>query len=256
MARRLIVVKIKKRYFFILTILLIFVVSSYCYLENKKTIDEYVKTRMMNEIELIDYYRSSNNDKYINLLFKNINSYPNANFYIGEYYYQHGEKARAVQYLESAAKSKNAKAAFYLGEIYLNAYGVKYDPELAKMYYKIASDAGLEEAMFKVAYQAYNDGNINETKDIFLKLAESPFLSYPNQLIDMTFILFVDGSKLDYSKLDSLYSSPIRTDHDYRNREKRKYYLDNHFAKKLLETLCEHKSQGCSDLKFLTITEK
>lgn len=176
MVVRLVIVKIKKRYFFILTIFLIFVVSIYCYIENKKTIDEYVKTRMMNEIELIDYYRSSNNDKYINFLFKNINSYPNANFYIGEYYYQHGEKARAVQYLKSAAKSENAKAAFYLGEIYLNVYGVKYNPELAKMYYKIASDAGLEQAMFKVAYLAYNDGNINETKDIFLKLAEPPFL--------------------------------------------------------------------------------
>lgn len=65
-------------------------------------------------------------------------------------YYKKGEYEKALPLLEKSANSGNAKAYFYLGEIYRNK-----DISTSCRNYKKASEGGYKEAFFKVGLCYY-----------------------------------------------------------------------------------------------------
>lgn len=61
------------------------------------------------------------------------------------------DRQQARAWFASAAGQKNAKAAYFLGLIYQNAYGVKADAVQASRWFKQSADLGNPDAMFMLA---------------------------------------------------------------------------------------------------------
>lgn len=81
--------------------------------------------------------------------------------------------AKALSYFQPAAEDNNAAAAYYLGVMYKNGYGVETDAGQAAHWLKVAADQQLPSAMFMLA-NAYRDGEgVAQDNQAALKLYEA-----------------------------------------------------------------------------------
>ncbi len=80
---------------------------------------------------------------------------------------------KALSYFQPAAEAGNAAAAYYLGIMYKNGYGVETDASQAAHWFKVAADQQLPSAMFMLA-NAYRAGDgVAQDNQAALKLYES-----------------------------------------------------------------------------------
>ena len=80
---------------------------------------------------------------------------------------------KALSYFQPAAEDGNAAAAYYLGVMYKNGYGLEVDAGQAAHWFKVAADQQLPSAMFMLA-NAYRDGaGVTQDNQAALKLYEA-----------------------------------------------------------------------------------
>lgn len=100
----------------------------------------------------------------------------------------------ALKWFQQAEHSKNPSAAYYLGLMYKNGYGIQADPKKAVQYFKVAVEGEIPTAMFMLgnAYQ-YGDGVKTDLKQAVYWYKQAAEREVPEAIQALAYI-YRDGN--------------------------------------------------------------